>query len=274
MLGSRGSPGSRSSANSSIATFSASMTLNGSCTSPGRWPTRPPPVAQCRRGSAAVARASRRVSRKAGSPVWRWAVPSPMARSTRVAVRGPCSGRKAPAPDVVAESVSRCEGGKCGIASLTGITDGLGRSMGWSGMEPVPGQFAHAAPRIVATQFFQGFRHLSVRSGPAGGTEVLVQGVLDEGMEKLKWPGASASSRTKATVPAASRNRERHPQSCLVATAKRSRSKSRPITAATDNTAQPPSRAGHPGTDHLADLSGKAVTSREASASHRPSTSA
>ena len=175
---------------------------------------------------------------------------------------------------VVAQGVGGGEGTEGGVARLAGVADGLGQVDGLGGAEPVTGQFAHPGPGTVPAEVLQGFGHLPVRPGPAGGTQVLVQGVLDEGVGEVVVPGASASSRTRAAAAAASRMSSSSSSVVLVARARRSRSKSRPMTAATDSTrpASCPSRPTRaPITSRT--LSGRAICSKESSAVHRPSAS-
>ena len=67
------------------------------------------------------------------------------------------------------------------------------------------GQLADAGPGTVAAEVFERLGHLPVGPGPTGATEILVQGVLDEGVGEAVVPGVSASSRTRAAAVAASR---------------------------------------------------------------------
>ena len=51
------------------------------------------------------------------------------------------------------------------------------------------GQLAHPGARPVPAELLQGLGHLAVGPGPAVGTQVLVQGVLDEGVGEGVAPG-------------------------------------------------------------------------------------
>ena len=64
----------------------------------------------------------------------------------------------------------------------------LARSMGWEAAEPVAGQFAHPGTGPVAAKVFERFGHLPVRPGPAVGTKVFIQGVLDERVREVVTP--------------------------------------------------------------------------------------
>ena len=90
---------------------------------------------------------------------------------------------------VVAERVGRGERGERGVAGLAGVADGLGQVDGLGGAEPVAGQLADPCPGAVPAEVFERFGDLPVRPGPAGGTEVLVQGVLDERVREVVAPG-------------------------------------------------------------------------------------
>ena len=65
----------------------------------------------------------------------------------------------------------------------------LARSMGWVAADPVAGQLADPDPGAIPAEVLQGLGHLPVRPGPAGGTQVFVQGVLDEGVGEGVAPG-------------------------------------------------------------------------------------
>ena len=126
--------------------------------------------------SAARRAASRSVSRKAGSPVWRWAVPSPMARSSpRTGSGSSACGVEVEGLGVVAEGVGRGQGAEGGVARLARVADGLGQVDGLGGVDPVAGQFAHSGPGAVPAEVLQRLGHLPVGPGPAGRTQVLVR---------------------------------------------------------------------------------------------------
>ena len=86
---------------------------------------------------------------------------------------------------VVAESVGRGQGAECGVARLAGVADGLGQVDGLGG-DPVAGQFAHPRSGAIAAEFLQSLGHVPVGPRPAGRTEVLVEGVLDEGVGEVE----------------------------------------------------------------------------------------
>ena len=222
--------------------------------------------------SAARRAASRRVSRKAGSPVWRWAVPSPMARSMpRIGSALSELGVEVEGLGVVAEGVGGGEGHERGVGRPARVVEGLGQVDGL-GSRTSGGPVRRPATGAIAAEVLQRFGHLPVRPGPAGGTQILVQGVLDEGVGEGVVPGVSASSRTRRRGRRGVEDVEqRRLPMCRVARASTSRSKSRPITAASDNTcsASGPSRPTRaPITTRT--LSGKAIVFDRVRGDHRP----
>ena len=146
---------------------------------------------------------------------------------------------------VVAEGVGGGEGGERGVGGLAGVADGLGEVDGLGGVEPVAGQLADPCPGAVAAQVLERFGDLPVRAGPAGGTEILVQGVLDEGVGEVVVPGRVGELAHQGRGGGGVEDVEQLVLAMFrLARASRSRSKSRPITAASDNTrsASGPSR--------------------------------
>ena len=89
---------------------------------------------------------------------------------------------------VVAEGVAGGEGGERGVGRLAGVVEGLGQVDGLGGTEPVAGQLTDPGPGTVAAEVLQRLGHLPVRPRPTGGTEVLVQRVLDEGVGEAVVP--------------------------------------------------------------------------------------
>ena len=89
---------------------------------------------------------------------------------------------------VVAQGIGGCEGGKSGISGLARVVDRLDEVDGSGSAEPVAGQFTHPRSGSVPVDVFHGLGHLPVGPDPPGGTEVLVQGVLDEGVGEAVMP--------------------------------------------------------------------------------------
>ena len=108
--------------------------------------------------------------------------------------------------------------------------DGLG------GCNPMAGQLAHPCARPIATQSFEGLGHLPVRPGPAVGTQVFVQRVLDQGVGEVVATRRVGFLTNEGRGRGASRMSRSSSSAVSVARASKSRSKSRPITAAIEST--------------------------------------
>ena len=89
---------------------------------------------------------------------------------------------------VVAEGVARCQGVEGGVGRPAPIVEGLGQVSGLDGVEPVAGQLAKPVLGAVPEEVFEGFGHLAMGPGKAGGTQVRIQGVLDEGVGEVVAP--------------------------------------------------------------------------------------
>src|SRR6202050_3188543 len=83
---------------------------------------------------------------------------------------------------VVAQCIAWGQRTERGIARLFRVSDGLGQVDRLGGTCPVAGLPAHPRARSIPAEFLQGLGNLSVASCSSVVTEVLVQGVLDEGV--------------------------------------------------------------------------------------------
>src|SRR5664280_2670929 len=75
-----------------------------------------------------------------------------------------------------------------GVGRPAPIVEGLGQVSGLDGVEPVAGQLAKPVLGAVPEEVFEGFGHLAMGPGEAGGTQVRIQGVLDEGVGEVVAP--------------------------------------------------------------------------------------
>ena len=151
------------------------------------------------------------------------------------------------------------------------VVDGLGKVDGLGGAGPVAGQLGPLGLRVGRHIAPRGPRPPPVGPGPPGRSQVLVEGVLDEGVgEAESARGVRSASRTRDDRRRGIEHVENLILGGFVAPASRSRSKSRPITAATESTRRlrSPSRH-HPGSDHLAET-GRAGTAGVERALGRP----
>ena len=90
---------------------------------------------------------------------------------------------------VVPQGVGGGQRGESGVAGLPRVADRLGRSMGWVALDQCRASSPTSEPGGVAAELFQGLGHLPVGPGPPRGAQVLVEGVLDEGVGEVVAPG-------------------------------------------------------------------------------------
>ena len=140
-----------------------------------------------------------------------------------------------------------------GVAGLAGVGDRLREIDRLGRAEPVPGELTRPAPGRSPHSSSSASATLPVRTRAAVVAEVLVQGVLDQRVSEVVAPGRVGHLAHERYRRGRVEHVEQVVFGCRVARAKRSRSKSRPITAAIDNTRSGVCSQPHdPAANHLA----------------------
>ena len=174
----------------------------------------PAAVGQCRRdqpiGVAEFSCASGRLQEglaERGDAAWRWAVPRPINRSMRTAGSTPSPrGRPAPAPGRSSARRRRERAPPARLPRPAGqYDDGLVAHPWACGEEEVTGELPDLHRRAVPVQPLDGLAHGFVQPVRLSPPDVLIEGVLDEGVREAVAAGEPASSVTRAACWACSR---------------------------------------------------------------------
>ena len=116
---------------------------------------------------------------------------------------------------VVAQGLVRGQGSEGRFGRPPGVVEGLGQVDRLGGAEPVVGEIAHACPGALPAHGLQGLGHGAMSPRPARDPQVLVHGVLDEGVGEAVAPGNVDQLTHQAAAAAASRTSRSSPSELL-----------------------------------------------------------